>query len=153
MTTKPLLVGEVNPYGSDPYYALYPAPDGCSGERLCRLVMGLDRADYLRRFDRTNLCDGAWLLKTARRKAANLIEESAKLCRPIVLLGRKVASAFSAPGTPPQSSLTVDHYCGAALISIPHPSGLCRKWSEPGVIERVRELLRNSGIDVPLVTQ
>jgi hypothetical protein len=53
--SKPLLVGEVNPYGGDPYYALYPAPDGCSGHRLCYLILGMRREDYLESFERINL--------------------------------------------------------------------------------------------------
>lgn len=45
--SKPLLVGESNPYRSDPHFALYPAPDGCSGHRLCRLILKMGRRDYL----------------------------------------------------------------------------------------------------------
>jgi hypothetical protein len=40
---KIVLVGESNPYGADPYYALYPAPDGSAGHRLCCLVLGMTR--------------------------------------------------------------------------------------------------------------
>jgi hypothetical protein len=36
-----LLLGEANPYGGDPRYALYPEPEGSSGWRLCHMVMGL----------------------------------------------------------------------------------------------------------------
>lgn len=70
---KPLLVGEANPYGSDPAFALYPSPPGCSGDRLCRLVMGLDPDDYLERFERANLCPRRWSLAEARTRAADLL--------------------------------------------------------------------------------
>lgn len=66
---RPLLVGEANPYGGDPSFALYPSPPWCSGERLCRLVLGLDPDEYLGRFDRQNLCPRSWHLPAARARA------------------------------------------------------------------------------------
>ena len=49
---KPTLVGESNPYGGNDDYALYPAPNGCSGHRLCLLILGMDPEDYLEAFER-----------------------------------------------------------------------------------------------------
>ena len=89
--TRPLLVGESNPYGGDPYYALYPAPDGCSGHRLCCLILGMSRSAYLALFDRVNLCEGKWTIRKARAAADDL---TATPNRRIVLCGSKVTSAF-----------------------------------------------------------
>jgi hypothetical protein len=50
-----VLVGESNPYGADPRYALYPLPPQASGGRLAR-ILGLSARQYLRAFPhRVNL--------------------------------------------------------------------------------------------------
>lgn len=146
--SKVLLVGESNPYGADPYYALYPAPDGCAGHRLCTLIMDLPRAQYVKRFDRVNLCAGEWSLKAARARMEELWQEAVELERPaIVLLGRKVAEAFRAPGVESPQPFTLEHNCtDTAIVSLPHPSGLCREWANPGAYERAREVLRRAGV-------
>lgn len=128
---KPLLVGEANPHGGDPYYALYPAPDGCSGHRLCCLILKMRRADYLREFDRVNLCPHEWSLKVAKQRARELLSDGNRTR--FVLLGSKVCSAFGVKYEP----FTV---VGVRLI-LPHPSGLCRTWNEPGAFRRARELI------------
>lgn len=138
---RPLLVGELNPYGADPKYALYPLPEGASGDRLCRLVMGLQRAEYLRRFDRVNLCVGKWSMKAARSEAQRIYDDPP---RRIVLLGRKVAAAFGfGAAAPPFSSMRAGE---AAIVLLPHPSGLCREWNEPGAFDRARAVLRETGV-------
>ena len=122
---KVTLVGESNPYGGDDYYALYPAPDGCSGHRLCCLILGMDPDDYLEAFGRVNLVRGGWSVRAAREAAARLDGR-------LILLGSKVCAAFGlefkpfhvAPSRP-------------ALV-LPHPSGLCRLWQQPGAVECAR---------------
>lgn len=142
---KPLLVGEVNPYGSRPKYALYPEPERATGDRLCRLVMGLEHDDYLERFDRANLCTGKWSAPAARSRAIDLIVEVGH--HPIVLLGVKVAGAFGVDKAPFQ---VIRHYiAGAAprtVVVLPHPSGLCRAWNVPGAFDRARAVLREAGV-------
>ena len=137
---KPLLVGELNPYGADPKYALYPLPEGASGDRLCRLVMGLQRAEYLRRFDRVNLCVGKWSMRAARVKSAEI---ECQTPRTLVFLGRKVATAFNSGHHPPFSIVEVG---GIRAVLLPHPSGLCREWNEPGAFDRARAVLREAGV-------
>lgn len=127
---KPVLVGESNPYGSDPYFALYPAPDGCSGHRLCCRILGMHRAAYMEAFDRVNLCDGPWSMPRARQAAMSLIGKCAGYCK-LILLGSKVAAAFGVPFVP---FTAVDE----VLLRLPHPSGLCRMWSEEGAVDRAR---------------
>ncbi len=138
---KPLLVGESNPYGPDPEFALYPAPDGSAGHRLCTLVMGLSRKDYLARFDRVNLCDGRWSMPAARKRAQELCDDLEH--EVFVLFGAKVTSAFlSGPWKP----FRIENHCAGTFVVLPHPSGLSRGWDAPGSFERARVLLREAGV-------
>lgn len=130
--SRPLIVGESNPYGSDPRFALWPDPPGCAGERLCRLVLGLDPEEYLRRFDRQNLFIGRGWSTPAARTAAALVVASGR--QRLVLLGRKVQDAFGVNLAP----CGVGWIGGVAYAALPHPSGRCRAWNEPGAFERAR---------------
>lgn len=135
MSDKVLLVGELNPYGADPYFALYPAPDGCSGHRLCKLILGMSRAKYLEAFDRVNLCAGKWSKKDARRAQLELT------ARRYILLGSKVCGAFETPFEPFAVRTWSCGVIGNFRIGLilPHPSGLCRLWSRPGYFKQARE--------------
>jgi hypothetical protein len=135
---KPLLVGEANPYGGDPYYALYPAPEGCAGWRLCTKVMGLSITEYLSRFERVNLCHRDWKMKEARQRANQLRDEQIGTGRTIVMCGAKVTRAFMYPYVP------FDWH--GNYVCLPHPSGLSRAWNEPGAHERARDVLREAGV-------
>jgi hypothetical protein len=141
---KPLLVGEANPYGSDPDFALYPSPPGCAGDRLCRLVMKLDPDDYLDRFDRMNICPSKWSAKVARERADVIASSLDHAGRVIVLLGAKVWSAFGT-GTQfvPFRIIDATH---RKYVVLPHPSGLSRAWHVPGAYERARSILREAGV-------
>lgn len=139
---KPLLVGEVNPYGADPDFALYPLPERASGGRLAK-ILGLGHADYLRMFDRVNLCTGRWSAPASREAAREIL---AAKPRPLILLGAKVRSAFHVldswdwfdafflrPG---------DEQRGWPRVGLmPHPSGLNRLWHRPDAMRRARALL------------
>ena len=72
---KPLLVGETNPYGGADEFALYPSPPGCTGHRLCHLILQLDADEYLERYDRANLCVGKWRIADAREAAVGFRRE------------------------------------------------------------------------------
>ena len=137
---KPLLVGEANPYGGDPEFALYPSPARCAGHRLCHLVMQLDPDDYLERFDRANLCPSRWSMRAARAGAASLRAERAAAGAVVVLLGARVCSAFGVEFRP--FSLC---FVAPTLVVLPHPSGLSRLWNEPYSYERARDVLRAAG--------
>jgi hypothetical protein len=136
---KPLLVGEDNPYGSDPRYALYPEPPNSAGGRLCRLVLGLTVRQYIGHFNRVNLCAGKWSMAEARRNAG-LIRRRA-VDTPVILLGAKVCAAFDLPFAPFSHS--------GSIAILPHPSGRCRAWSEPGAFGRARGLLLAMGVALP----
>jgi len=137
---KPLLVGESNPYGSDPRYALYPAPENSAGGRLCRLVMGLGIRDYISRFDRANLCAGPWRIREARARALELLAE--RKVGAFVLLGAKVQSAFGFTF----AENVVDDSGPRTFVFLPHPSGLSRSWNVPGAYELARSTLQRAGV-------
>lgn len=155
---KPLLVGESNPYQADPRlaqrFALYPDPPRCAGWNLCHRIMQLDEGEYLRRFDRVNLCDGAWSMKEARQNAKSflnlrygaLVHEEVLDDNPtaltLVLFGSRVCAAFDIAFTPFDWFRRLD-YC---FVILPHPSGLSRAWNEPGAFERARNILKEAGV-------
>lgn len=123
MSSTILLVGESNPYGSNPDFALYPYPDNSAGHRLCTRVLNMSRAAYLKEFDRTNLCAGKWSMKEARDSAAKL-----RLSRiGIVALGSKVSRAFGLKFEP----FKLVESSGVFFAVLPHPSGLNRIWNDP----------------------
>lgn len=143
---KPLLVGELNPYGADPKFALYPLPENASGHRLCKLVMNLEMTTYIRRFDRVNLCVGKWSMKTAREAATRIFMGRAADAGPVVLLGAKVCTAFAVEFKP-FTMFTLEsppYKCRGVILG--HPSGLNRLWNEPGAFERARAVLREAGV-------
>lgn len=128
---KPIIVGMNNPYGARPEYALYPEPVGCSGWRLCHMVLGLTPREYLTKFDRMNLCQGDFRIGPARARAV----EIAELGRSLVLLGAKVCEAFKVPYYPFTKTKV---YGEAVAVIIPHPSGLNRQWGLPKTFEDAR---------------
>lgn len=134
-----LLVGESNPYGDDPDFALYPLPEHASGGRLAR-ILGLSRGEYLRRHDRVNLCVGAWSMPAAVERALQVHGE-----RPegsgIVLCGVKVAGAFRRAAAYPDDQfkpMSLAQHGSRWYLTLPHPSGLCRAWGVAGTTERAK---------------
>lgn len=133
---RPLLLGECNPYGPDPEFALWPAPEGCSGWRLCRVILGLEPDDYLGKFDRANLLEGEKWSAPHARAAAHKIRERGHTA--LVLLGAKVQSAFGYSGREPFSR---EREGSRALFFMPHPSGRCLAWNDFTNIVRARDLV------------
>lgn len=141
-----LLVGEMNPYGSRPGFALWDEPEGATGDRL-RGILGLSTGTY-RALWRANLCTGRWSMKKARERANELRLAFRNGGRPwalVVLLGRKVADAFEYGG----EFFTHDAVFGYGSLSLPHPSGLNRLWNAAGAPARARALLRGVAPGVP----
>lgn len=139
---RPLLVGEDNPYGSDPRYALYPEPQHSAGGRLCRLIMGLTVKQYIGSFDRANLCSRKWSIREARLTAQGLLGDPASRTA-IVLLGAKVCSAFGFKFDP---YLVGASGVGYPLVILPHPSGRNLIWNQRGSYDRARAALREAGV-------
>lgn len=138
---RPLLVGEANPYGSDPGFALYPYPTRASGHRLCTLIMGMEPRQYLRAFDRVNLCPERWSAPLSRANAQRIWAGDHTR---IVLLGAKVSTAFGFSFQP----FTVVQTAPSAksFVILPHPSALNRAWNEPGAFDKARDTLVKAGI-------
>jgi hypothetical protein len=135
---KPLLVGESNPYGSDPEFALWPMPRASAGGRLCEKIMRLPRHEYIERFDRANLCAGPWRVREARARASEILREDRGV---LVLFGANVARAFDLEFAP------FTTWGGEPLVVLlPHPSARCRIWNRHGSIERARATLVESGV-------
>lgn len=137
-TSKPSLIGEDNPYGGDPHFALWPDPPGSAGDHLARKILGLGKREYLRRFERENLCGGEWTIGEARLSAMRLIRRGL----PLILLGSKVCKAFGVdyvPFTHLEMIATFDGSCECFVL--PHPSGRSRAWNDPEAVRRTRALL------------
>lgn len=138
--SRVVLVGELNPYGSNPDMALYHWPRHASGNRL-REHLGLRDVTY-HGIDKVNLCTGKWSTPEALAAAVRILCGSHDV---IVCLGRKVMTAFHAR---PEFF----QHCRRGtkdLISLPHPSGLNRLWGVSGARDRAREVLRLAVPEVP----
>ena len=136
---RPVLVGENNPYGPDEEFALWPAPVGCAGWRLCHEIFGMDADAYCETFQRVNLLYAArWSAPAARASAAALRERFP--ANNLVLLGARVQAAFGYPGREP-FSLEVEGRGARRVFFVPHPSGRNRIWDDPASIQKARALL------------
>lgn len=138
MRRRKLLVGEMNPLDPDPRHALAPLPKQRAGGRLCHRILGLSPIEYLRRFDRANLCESVWDRETARAVARNIVL-AADEYDALVLLGRRVCDAFGVDFAP--FTLARLETVGAPVVVLPHPSGLCRAWNDTATFERARRLV------------
>jgi hypothetical protein len=149
MTSRILLVGESNPYGSDPEFALYCYPPGCAGHRLFR-ILGLPEDQYLG-LHRTNLCAGEWSTVQAKDRVWELLSPQAPW-NVIVLLGRKVTESFQkvALEDVPLVAFSTRVCCpGMTLVSLPHPSGRNASQWNPKARARVREIMREVAPELP----
>lgn len=158
---KPLLVGECNPYGPDPKFALYPYPRNSAGGRLCRVVFRLPTTLYLDAFDRVNLCATRWSQPAARRKAGELLQ-AVDVHRTIILCGARPASAFGLEPATVQEPVRVvktdkmmpgdatlfRRVVHETFIVLPHPSGRNRIWSD-SINTYVRTELARLVPDIP----
>jgi hypothetical protein len=149
VTGRILLLGECNPYGPDPEFALYCEPPGCSGHRL-RLILGLPVPAYLG-LHRKNLCDGDWSTKSAQARAFELLSPPVPW-QVIVLLGRKVTRTFEklALDSVPLVPFSARTCCpGMTLVSLPHPSGQNAALWPSRARERARQILQALAPEVP----
>ena len=137
-----LIVGESNPYGQDPRFALYHWPRNASGNRL-REHLGLTDVEY-HKLLKVNLCRRQWDMREARWRAQELMRGPFDV---LVLLGAKVRAAFDGPEP---FTCTHDPRAGfPILVGLPHPSGLNRTWLEPDARVRAVGLLQEVAPGVP----
>ena len=139
---KPVFIGELNPYGMNPEYALWPDPRNAAGDRLRRLILGVRRSTY-HEYAKYNLCTGKWSMPAARAMAQHLRMKHGDDV--LVLLGRKVVAAFGLEGLEAFSAPR-----GRRRVILPHPSGRNRTWNEPGAFLRARATLLSVCPDLPL---
>lgn len=162
-----VIVGESNPYGSSPEFALYCWPESSSRHRL-RRILSVPEERYLA-FRRVNLCSGPWHRATATQDAARLYDGLIAWTDPpeaiVLLLGVRVSAAFGAVTVASRAGIArprpldrweagTDATGRACWVSLPHPSGLCRAWGAGmwrtgGTVQRTRDLLRRVAPHVP----
>lgn len=142
----PVLVGEANPRSGDERLALYPRPRTSAGGRLCHSIFRMAEREYLRAFDRVNLCPRAWCDEDARERAADVFALAKRRGQSVVLLGARVSRAFGFDFEP----FSVRYVEGARVLTLPHPSGRCRAWNDPAAVRRARRLvglMRGEGVN------
>jgi len=142
-----VLIGEANPYGSAPEFALYCYPPGCAGYRL-RRILGLPQHKYLA-IHRTNLCPTDWSTREARRRAQLLVADPSAPWRVLVMLGRKVADAFGYEKPFFTHDVATRTDGEMHLVSLPHPSGRNTVWNDGRLVTRAREILRELAPELP----
>lgn len=156
-----LLVGEMNPYGADPGYALYHEPERAAGRQLQHKILGIDARHWYLPMWRTNLCVGDWDGRDARRRAADLIEPQAPWSI-VVMLGKKVGEAFKHAadlGDMAPAPFAIAYYgrlqlhptaSSTTLVSLPHPSlRNAAVWARPDAIDRARAVMREVSPAIP----
>jgi hypothetical protein len=128
---RPLLVGQSNPYVRMDKFAeaLYPAPEGCTGHRLWRMineVSGMSRQEYVEKFARTNLDESD-------------LKEKVTAADVIVLLGRVAWGHFRLPAKvrPLDGIYRGDKH----FALVPHPSGRNLWYNDPANRRAVGEFL------------
>lgn len=137
LARPPVLVGEDNPYGGGPQNALLPEPANSAGWRLCHKVMQMDERIYKTVFLRYNLCARKWNIAEAKRRARGLSDLYAD--NHMILLGAKVSGAFGLIYRPFNVSTEAG---GRKILILPHPSGRCRVWGEPGAYDAALRLVK-----------
>ena len=141
--SKPILIGMNNPVSTRPGHELYPLPEGCTGNRLWRMLnsrTGASMHQYLNTFERRNLVRGVEYDRlAARARAHEVVQELRGSGRTVVLLGNAVREAFhfclknsgdllSSVPVPDESGLPPllvhpQEAGGCTWRQIPHPSG------------------------------
>lgn len=141
---RPLLLGEHNPYSTDPRAALFPRPRRSAGGRLCLMILGMRPTAYLAAFRREDLIQSPerkinWSRPVAMAAADALLGPSLEhVAAPIVALGEKVAHALRLDYEP----FKVRHRAGQPpILVLPHPSWRSRAWNDPAAIRRARQLV------------
>lgn len=145
--SKILFLGEDNPQSSDPYYALWPAPDRCAGERFCNDILRLDEDVYLACY-RTNLChDGPWDLKKARARAAELLGHNSNW-EIVVVLGAKVAKIVGKHVGITLEPFKAYESATGYVVYLPHPSGRNQVYNHEAFRNKARDLVMNLAPDL-----
>jgi len=139
---RPILLGMNNPQSAEPSMALWPDPPGCAGHRLW-VISGMGRTEWLEMFERRNLLDSTRWVQAEGEKSADRMRGELR-DRVVVMCGVDVARCVE--------GLPRGLFCWHRPMSggvegqgwwarIPHPSGKCRDWNDPIVVECARIFL------------
>lgn len=138
---RPLLIGMNNPLSTQPGHELYPAPEGCTGHRLWKILYartGAFRQQYLDTFERKNLVRGVIFdRKAAKMKARAMSAELQDSHRVVVLLGNDVRTAFGHP----RLLIHPQVIGGCTFRQLPHPSGRNLWYNDPDNLKLAELLL------------
>jgi hypothetical protein len=122
---KPILLGLDNLRSGNSAFALWPAPNGCTGHRLWQMLNAVDPSrtdlDYIDDFDRRNVKDG--------------FDAAAAQGRTVVVLGDEVRKTLSAQLSAPIQKVLIHPQVidGVTWRLIPHASGRCVHYNDPTV--------------------
>lgn len=145
----PLLIGQAPGPNTRPDMPLFPVPSKATGGRL-RVIMGINKSEYLERFDRINLLpyfpgshkrEDKFPIKPAKLAAAVLLPLLAG--RTVILVGRSVANAFGfdeewhcwTKWRPLYRPSIFNNKGIGVMVVVPHPSGRNPWYSDPENLE------------------
>ncbi len=138
---RPILIGMNNPVSSNPDHALFPVPEGCTGNRLWRMLESrtrATRANYRDVFERRNLVRGkTWNMMQASARAHEITVELRGTGRTVVLLGQDVRQAFCHP----KQLIHPQDIDGVIWRQLPHPSGRNHWYNNPENVKLAELLL------------
>lgn len=127
-----ILVGEAPGPSYDPrtHRPLFPYPPQSAGGRL-KKMSGYTRYEYIKGTERVNLIPEPygrrWPKDQAVERAREILFHARTKCQFVFGFGEKVKEAFRSS----EGGAFSDYYL-SYVMTFPHPSGLCRKWNDPG---------------------
>ncbi len=125
---RPILVGMNNPISSDPEHALYPLPEGCTGNRIWKMLCDaygerVPLPRYVGAFDRVNLCPTVdWNPRLARLAVPALAERLRMPGQESIIFGHEVWGLLRL-GARPEPGAPLDLGQKATAYFFFHPSG------------------------------
>lgn len=124
-----------NPISRNPHHALFPRPEGCSGNRLWKMLnetCGARMSDYVEVFDRRNLLATAtWDQAQARDAASDFLNKLPDGAQ-VLVLGEKPREALGLEKLllhPQVVQLGMARR--VTFRQLPHPSGRSHWYNEP----------------------
>ena len=148
ISKRPMLVAMNNPLSDAAWYALYPAPVGCAGHRLWRMLAEtaehhgdepITRQHYIEAFDRRNVLSAReWSAAEARRAAGALRTELRG--RVVGVLGVATLKALRLPRHPWGKWVNIVSE-DLRYVLLPHPSGRCHEYNDPEMRRMAGETL------------
>lgn len=159
-TSKVVLIGEAPGPKSNPAQPLCGYPKNMSGYRLCKMT-GLTLAAYHRLYGRANLLSYypglAWKKGTKARWPVVESRAAARAILPflrgrrVIMLGRRVASAFEFPASLPFLDWQYDYDAAIEFACLPHPSGQNRWYKKPVNVAAAMKFMHETTAEIKSV--